>query len=133
SPTRICGGTRSGNCARGKTRSAMRPPRTVRIAITMATMGHRGGRASGGTRGRRGAAEGAARHAGAPHAVGRRAQHDRRQLMASFFINRPIVAMVIAILTVLGGLIALRVLPLDRKSTRLNSSHGSISYAVFCL
>src|SRR5438128_7379331 len=23
--------------------------------------------------------------------------------------------------------------PLDRKSTRLNSSHGSISYAVFCL
>src|SRR5207245_8390420 len=24
-------------------------------------------------------------------------------------------------------------LPLDRKSTRLNSSHGSISYAVFCL
>src|SRR5207237_10293583 len=32
--------------------------------------------------------------------------------MASFFINRPIVAMVIAILTVLGGLIALRGLPL---------------------
>src|SRR5207249_11624314 len=25
------------------------------------------------------------------------------------------------------------VLPLDRKSTRLNSSHVSISYAVFCL
>src|SRR5687768_18182990 len=24
-------------------------------------------------------------------------------------------------------------LPLDRKSTRLNSSHGYISYAVFCL
>src|SRR6266852_8151851 len=24
-------------------------------------------------------------------------------------------------------------LPRDRKSTRLNSSHGSISYAVFCL
>src|SRR5438128_3720043 len=24
-------------------------------------------------------------------------------------------------------------LPQDRKSTRLNSSHGSISYAVFCL
>src|SRR3989337_852224 len=24
-------------------------------------------------------------------------------------------------------------LPIDRKSTRLNSSHGSISYAVFCL
>src|SRR6266850_4955776 len=27
----------------------------------------------------------------------------------------------------------LRVLPLDRKSTRLNSSHLVISYAVFCL
>src|SRR5690348_17517544 len=26
-----------------------------------------------------------------------------------------------------------RLLPLDRKSTRLNSSHPSISYAVFCL
>src|SRR3989337_668331 len=24
-------------------------------------------------------------------------------------------------------------MPYDRKSTRLNSSHGSISYAVFCL
>src|SRR5207245_9636501 len=24
-------------------------------------------------------------------------------------------------------------MPTDRKSTRLNSSHGSISYAVFCL
>src|SRR5207245_7009524 len=24
-------------------------------------------------------------------------------------------------------------IPVDRKSTRLNSSHGSISYAVFCL
>src|SRR2546430_13280218 len=28
-----------------------------------------------------------------------------------------------------GGLVA----PLDRKSTRLNSSHSQISYAVFCL
>src|SRR3712207_7716982 len=27
----------------------------------------------------------------------------------------------------------LRVLGLDRKSTRLNSSHANISYAVFCL
>src|SRR6266852_8118382 len=33
-----------------------------------------------------------------------------------------------------GGAVALsRSLGLDRKSTRLNSSHGSISYAVFCL
>src|SRR5688572_32058470 len=28
---------------------------------------------------------------------------------------------------------ALRGTPLDRKSTRLNSSHSQISYAVFCL
>src|SRR5207245_6710535 len=28
---------------------------------------------------------------------------------------------------------ALRAVVRDRKSTRLNSSHGSISYAVFCL
>src|SRR5438876_4555084 len=28
---------------------------------------------------------------------------------------------------------AVRALPADRKSTRLNSSHPSISYAVFCL
>src|SRR2546422_3168454 len=29
--------------------------------------------------------------------------------------------------------IAAQILPTDRKSTRLNSSHGYISYAVFCL
>src|SRR5947209_13587007 len=28
---------------------------------------------------------------------------------------------------------AARAMPLDRKSTRLNSSHANISYAVFCL
>src|SRR5688572_9540679 len=33
-------------------------------------------------------------------------------------------------LTVRGGML---LLPLDRKSTRLNSSHSQISYAVFCL
>src|SRR5690242_21183953 len=32
-----------------------------------------------------------------------------------------------------GTLEELRALPGDRKSTRLNSSHMSISYAVFCL
>src|SRR2546422_6292213 len=33
-----------------------------------------------------------------------------------------------------GGDLAVRMhVPLDRKSTRLNSSHGYISYAVFCL
>src|SRR2546422_7905098 len=32
-----------------------------------------------------------------------------------------------------GGWEAMAVQMLDRKSTRLNSSHGYISYAVFCL
>src|SRR2546422_4663998 len=32
-----------------------------------------------------------------------------------------------------GGAAAFVLLELDRKSTRLNSSHGYISYAVFCL
>src|SRR2546430_4495565 len=33
-----------------------------------------------------------------------------------------------------AGLVQVRALPLpDRKSTRLNSSHSQISYAVFCL
>src|SRR2546422_3573568 len=31
------------------------------------------------------------------------------------------------------GVVQPRHVPLDRKSTRLNSSHGYISYAVFCL
>src|SRR3989449_5419518 len=31
------------------------------------------------------------------------------------------------------GIIRLALAPRDRKSTRLNSSHGYISYAVFCL
>src|SRR5689334_24679855 len=34
---------------------------------------------------------------------------------------------------VFGATGRVRVLMLDRKSTRLNSSHSSISYAVFCL
>src|SRR3712207_8942784 len=33
----------------------------------------------------------------------------------------------------LFGALALLVAALDRKSTRLNSSHANISYAVFCL
>src|SRR5207245_11038018 len=35
--------------------------------------------------------------------------------------------------TRLGEYIGLSAPEIDRKSTRLNSSHGSISYAVFCL
>src|SRR3712207_2625259 len=33
----------------------------------------------------------------------------------------------------LGRLLHNRLQPVDRKSTRLNSSHANISYAVFCL
>src|SRR2546429_3831818 len=47
------------------------------------------------------------------------------------------ISLVIAVLDQCNGRIgwALDVVPLaqDRKSTRLNSSHGYISYAVFCL
>src|SRR3712207_8234375 len=50
--------------------------------------------------------------------------------------GRPLSAQAVA--TPAGGLTkttdrAERVVPLDRKSTRLNSSHANISYAVFCL
>src|SRR5690348_17417378 len=38
-----------------------------------------------------------------------------------------------AVCTVCGSEAAVRTQRLDRKSTRLNSSHPSISYAVFCL
>src|SRR3712207_6498095 len=38
-----------------------------------------------------------------------------------------------AVVVLATGLLALYLLLLDRKSTRLNSSHANISYAVFCL
>src|SRR2546422_6501328 len=50
--------------------------------------------------------------------------------------NRFAVVIVVAISSKVVGLLAdgvTDVLTLDRKSTRLNSSHGYISYAVFCL
>src|SRR3712207_8794036 len=42
-------------------------------------------------------------------------------------------AMVMFALPVLDSLLALARRWVDRKSTRLNSSHANISYAVFCL
>src|SRR5207249_4233703 len=39
----------------------------------------------------------------------------------------------VTLVTCCAGLYAVAVTGLDRKSTRLNSSHVSISYAVFCL
>src|SRR3712207_7616263 len=38
-----------------------------------------------------------------------------------------------ALVRTFGGAVGLRGLVPDRKSTRLNSSHANISYAVFCL
>src|SRR3712207_6851695 len=53
------------------------------------------------------------------------------------FVFRPNVLAVPPILPLRTGLFALadgvRAAVLDRKSTRLNSSHANISYAVFCL
>src|SRR5687768_17753561 len=50
-------------------------------------------------------------------------------------IMRPIVhtSHNVQVFTTVGLSIVLQNLALDRKSTRLNSSHGYISYAVFCL
>src|SRR5690625_5359420 len=39
----------------------------------------------------------------------------------------------LVLLSTLGGLTVFGINGLDRKSTRLNSSHVAISYAVFCL
>src|SRR2546429_2102956 len=39
----------------------------------------------------------------------------------------------VRLMTAGGRIVALSSLGRDRKSTRLNSSHGYISYAVFCL
>src|SRR2546430_11504085 len=51
-------------------------------------------------------------------------------------INRISFAFTVAILVISTNLVHLKLLVLinvDRKSTRLNSSHSQISYAVFCL
>src|SRR3712207_7223820 len=44
-----------------------------------------------------------------------------------------IVLEIVVIAIVLGTIVIVMVLGIDRKSTRLNSSHANISYAVFCL
>src|SRR5687768_17923345 len=61
-------------------------------------------------------------------------------LLAAIGIPNPIlwgfVAGVLNYIPYLGALVTvilIGVVSLDRKSTRLNSSHGYISYAVFCL
>src|SRR5690348_17580137 len=55
-------------------------------------------------------------------------------LVTKALIDGPIARREIGPLLPLGLLaLALGILEADRKSTRLNSSHPSISYAVFCL
>src|SRR5256885_12719700 len=44
---------------------------------------------------------------------------------------KPIIA--VGLVLLIGGMIWYSQIPVDRKSTRLNSSHLVISYAVFCL
>src|SRR5687768_18108829 len=55
----------------------------------------------------------------------------RRQVSAKLMSDAPVVYFAFDLLY-LDGEVLFEV-PLDRKSTRLNSSHGYISYAVFCL
>src|SRR5207245_11343402 len=64
-----------------------------------------------------------------PHWSEGHRSHETVQDRAVLAVPLPSEAGVIATLAVTG--MTGRVL--DRKSTRLNSSHGSISYAVFCL
>src|SRR3989449_4860064 len=61
---------------------------------------------------------------------GARARVDRRRARTT---SRGDLAGALPGVTVTVGQTARRSLTLDRKSTRLNSSHGYISYAVFCL
>src|SRR6266542_3504967 len=50
--------------------------------------------------------------------------HDALPISSTWCCSSPPSTMTMAMCCAIGG---------DRKSTRLNSSHGSISYAVFCL
>src|SRR2546430_12185622 len=55
-------------------------------------------------------------------------------LVGYFLVALAVTAARVVLLAVIAfGLVATGVAVLDRKSTRLNSSHSQISYAVFCL
>src|SRR5699024_11294240 len=51
----------------------------------------------------------------------------------SILLIKSNVSVLICLLLALANLVINRSIPRDRKSKRLNSSHVSISYAVFCL
>src|SRR5699024_11417598 len=59
----------------------------------------------------------------------------RRRLTALTEEARSLITVALGLVVVLliSGIVEGFVTPADRKSTRLNSSHVSISYAVFCL
>src|SRR2546429_486285 len=59
-----------------------------------------------------------------------RTEIENPQVVQCFGISRPSCQ---RFLQVLVGMVRVVLLSIDRKSTRLNSSHGYISYAVFCL
>src|SRR3712207_7580938 len=91
-----------------------RPPRSTLFPYTTLFRSHAGGRRGGGSRARR-------------RPPGAAAQRRRRAVLVH-------VALAVAGPRPLAGPVALAPrLPQDRKSTRLNSSHANISYAVFCL
>src|SRR2546430_8365423 len=49
------------------------------------------------------------------------------------YIDRALAAAGVPVVLLKGAAYLIAGLPADRKSTRLNSSHSQISYAVFCL
>src|SRR5690348_13722421 len=54
--------------------------------------------------------------------------------LEQFLVYNLALGLLIALLGIVQSVVGLKFLnPIDRKSTRLNSSHPSISYAVFCL
>src|SRR3712207_8327059 len=63
----------------------------------------------------------------------RRARPDARIVLAMPAWLEPLVELTDAVDVLLPTDGLDRLLPVDRKSTRLNSSHANISYAVFCL
>src|SRR5687768_18067285 len=68
----------------------------------------------------------------ARHAEGVKS-HDRKQVIAGSLGVAGAVAVAVGTILFVTAFETETVMGEDRKSTRLNSSHGYISYAVFCL
>src|SRR5688572_31210720 len=63
----------------------------------------------------------------------RLAEHKRQNLMAAGRFGQVTIRLETDALEVADAILGQRAVEIDRKSTRLNSSHSQISYAVFCL